>query len=80
MYLVTDFCPGGDMRSVIARKGKLSEDDAKIYLAEIILALEELHRNGIIHRDIKPDNILIDKDGHACITDFGLSKEGMFEK
>lgn len=51
-----------------------------MYLAEILLAIEELHRNGVIHRDIKPDNVLIDSQGHACLTDFGLAKEGMFEK
>jgi len=58
----------------------LSEAEARLYLAEILLAIEELHKNGIIHRDIKLDNILIDNTGHACLTDFGLSKEGMFEK
>ena len=65
---------------MIARRGKLPENEVKIYLAEIILGIEELHKNGIIHRDIKLDNILIDNNGHACLTDFGLSKEGMFEK
>lgn len=77
---MTDYCGGGDMRALITRKGRLQEDEVRIYLAEMILAVEELHRNGIIHRDIKPDNILIDAEGHACLTDFGLSKEGMFEK
>jgi serine/threonine protein kinase len=80
LYLVTDYCAGGDMRALITRKGRLPEDDARIYLAEMILAIEEVHKNGIIHRDIKPDNILIDAEGHACLADFGLSKEGMFEK
>jgi serine/threonine protein kinase len=76
---VTDYCGGGDMRDLIQKKGKLSEADARVYLAQMILAVEELHKNGIIHRDIKPDNILIDEHGNACLTDFGLSKEGMFE-
>jgi serine/threonine protein kinase len=80
LYLVTDYCAGGDMRALIAKEKGIKEEDCKVYLAEIILAIEELHKNGIIHRDIKPDNILIDKNGHACITDFGLSKEGMFEQ
>ena len=46
-------------------------------MAEIILAIEELHRRDIIFRDLKPDNVVIDEDGHAMLTDFGLSKEGI---
>ena len=61
-------------------KKKINEEDAKIYLAEILIGLEQLHKSGIIHRDIKPDNIMIDQEGHALITDFGLAKEGIFEK
>ena len=80
LYLVTDFCPGGDLRSLVSSKGKVPEKEAVIYIAEILLAIEELHKNGVIHRDIKLDNILLDEKGHAKLTDFGLSKEGMFEK
>jgi serine/threonine protein kinase len=77
--MLTEFCPGGDLRALIS-SGGLPESDAKLYLAEILVAIEELHKNGIIHRDIKPENILLDGEGHVKLTDFGLSKEGMFEK
>jgi serine/threonine protein kinase len=80
LYLVTDYCPGGDFRALINNKRQIGEELAKIYLAEILLAISVIHKNGIIHRDIKPDNVLIDEQGHACLTDFGLAKEGMFEK
>ena len=51
-----------------------------LYLAEILVAIEELHKNGVVHRDIKPENILIDRHGHICLSDFGLAKEGIFEE
>ena len=60
LYLVSDYCPGGDLRSLINKTKGLKEDEARIYMAEIILAVEEIHRNGIIHRDIKLDNVLLD--------------------
>ena len=77
---MSEYCHGGDLRSLVSNKKRIPESEAKLYLAEIIVAIEELHKNGIIHRDIKLDNILIDKEGHVKLTDFGLSKEGMFEK
>lgn len=69
----------GDLGKVIQREKKVSEERAKIYAAEIILALEDLHKRDIIFRDLKPDNIVLDEDGHALLTDFGLSKEGIVD-
>ena len=67
------------MGECLHREKRFSEDRARLYLCEILLALEELHKRDIIFRDLKPDNIVLDKDGHALLTDFGLSKEGVHE-
>ena len=77
LYLVLDYCSGGNLSQYIHRYKHFSESIAKFYLCEIILAIEELHKHDIIYRDLKPDNIVIDSDGHAMLTDFGLSKEGI---
>ena len=79
LYLILDFCPGGSMSSQIAREKRFSETRARIYLSEILLAIEELHKRDIIYRDLKPDNIVLDEEGHALLTDFGLSKEGVMD-
>lgn len=49
-------------------------------MAELLLALETLHSHGVVYRDLKPDNVVIDREGHAVLTDFGLSKEGIYER
>jgi protein-serine/threonine kinase len=77
LYMILEYCPGGDLGSVLKREKKLSEERAKLYLAEIVIALEELHKKDIIFRDLKPDNVVLDHEGHAMLTDFGLSKEGV---
>jgi len=64
---------------MLQRERKFTEDRARIYAAEILLALEDLHKRDIIYRDLKPDNVVLDFDGHAQLTDFGLSKEGVEE-
>ena len=79
LFLVMDYCPGGDLSHYLSREGRFSEEKAKIYICEVVLALEHLHKQNIIYRDLKPENIVLDKDGHALLTDFGLAKEGISE-
>jgi len=73
LFLVMQYCPGGDLSELLDRKEKLDEHMARLYLAEVVLAIEALHRNNIIFRDLKPANILLDEDGHALLADFGLA-------
>nr|XP_056714688.1 serine/threonine-protein kinase LATS2 [Euleptes europaea] len=72
LYFVMDYIPGGDMMSLLIRMEVFPENLARFYIAELTLAIESVHKMGFIHRDIKPDNILIDLDGHIKLTDFGL--------
>ena len=74
LYLIMDYLPGGDLMSLLIKKDILTENESKFYIAEIILAVESIHKLDCIHRDIKPDNILIDKNGHIKLSDFGLAK------
>ncbi|KAK8854506.1 hypothetical protein IAR55_003245 [Kwoniella newhampshirensis] len=73
LYLVMEFLPGGDLMTMLIKYDTFSEDVTKFYMAECILAIEAVHNLGFIHRDIKPDNILIDALGHIKLSDFGLS-------
>uniref|UniRef100_A0A1A9WTD1 non-specific serine/threonine protein kinase n=1 Tax=Glossina brevipalpis TaxID=37001 RepID=A0A1A9WTD1_9MUSC len=72
LYFVMDYIPGGDLMSLLIKKGIFEEPLARFYIAELTCAVESVHKMGFIHRDIKPDNILIDRDGHIKLTDFGL--------
>ena len=74
LYLVMEYLGGGDLMTLLIRKNILSEAESRFYIAECILAIESIHKMNYIHRDIKPDNILIDNRGHIKISDFGLSK------
>ncbi|XP_063687860.1 serine/threonine-protein kinase greatwall-like [Bolinopsis microptera] len=73
VYFVMEYLIGGDLCSFLSYVGCLEEDHAIVYVAEIALALCYLHTHGIIHKDIKPENMLIDRAGHVKLTDFGLS-------
>ncbi|KAK4719474.1 hypothetical protein R3W88_017812 [Solanum pinnatisectum] len=75
LYLILDFINGGHLFYHLYRQGIFSEDQARIYAAEIVSAVSHLHQRGIVHRDLKPENILMDGDGHVMLTDFGLAKE-----
>lgn len=72
LYFVMDYIPGGDMMSLLIKLGTFPEHLALFYTAELVMAIESVHKMRFIHRDIKPDNILIDIDGHIKLTDFGL--------
>lgn len=74
IYLVMEFMVGGDLKSLLSVYGFFDEAMATFYVAEVCLALQYLHSHGITHRDIKPDNMLLSKEGHVKLTDFGLSK------
>ena len=75
IYLIMDFLPGGDLFFHLQKhKSGFPRDVVRVFVAEIILALEYLHACGIVYRDLKLENILLDAEGHVCLTDFGLSK------
>lgn len=74
LYMVMEYVNGGELFFHISNFGRFSNDRVQFYAAEILLALECLHGNGFIYRDLKLENILLDKDGHVKIADFGLSK------
>lgn len=77
LYFVMDPCIGGNLFYFLSHspKGQLNSDVIKFYTAEIIVAMEKIHSRNIMYRDLKPENVLIDVDGHIKISDFGLSKQ-----
>ncbi|VDB92056.1 unnamed protein product [Peniophora sp. CBMAI 1063] len=73
LYLIMEFLPGGDLMTMLMKYDVFSEEVTRFYMAECALAIDAVHKLGYIHRDIKPDNILIDKTGHIKLSDFGLA-------
>ncbi|XP_062158314.1 uncharacterized protein LOC133865837 [Alnus glutinosa] len=74
LYLIMEYLPGGDIMTLLMREDILSEDVARFYIAESVLAIYSIHQHKYIHRDIKPDNLILDRNGHLKLSDFGLCK------
>lgn len=75
VYMLFEFVSGGEMFSRLRKEGRFSNDVALFYISEILLSIQYLHQQEIVYRDLKPENLLIDKEGHIKITDFGFAKK-----
>lgn len=77
VYMVMDYCNGGDLYTHLRRERSFTEKRSQFYAAEMLVGLNYLHQQGIIYRDLKPENVLLDANGHIKLSDFGLSKTNM---
>lgn len=75
IYMLFEYVCGGELFSYLRNAGRFSTSTGNFYSSEIVLALEYLHSKSIVYRDLKPENLLLDKDGHLKITDFGFAKK-----
>jgi len=80
LYFIMDYINGGELFFHLQKEKKFSEERVQYYAAEIVSGLEYLHTAGVIYRDLKPENLLLTRDGNIVMTDFGLSKEGLHDK
>ncbi|XP_057633615.1 ribosomal protein S6 kinase alpha-4 isoform X1 [Chionomys nivalis] len=80
LHLILDYVSGGEMFTHLYQRQYFKEAEVRVYGGEIVLALEHLHKLGIIYRDLKLENVLLDSEGHIVLTDFGLSKEFLTEE
>lgn len=74
LYLVMEYLAGGDLMTILMRNDQLDETETQFYIAETALAIKSVHLLNYVHRDLKPDNILLGSDGHVKLSDFGLCK------
>ena len=79
LYMVMEYLNGGELFFHLSQQRTFSEIRTKFYIGEILIGLQYLHSHGIIYRDLKPENVLLDHEGHIRLTDFGLSKDGIDE-
>ncbi|KAK4768631.1 hypothetical protein SAY87_003772 [Trapa incisa] len=74
LYFIMEYLPGGDIMTLLMREDILTEDVARFYIAESVLAIHSIHQHNYVHRDVKPDNLILDRNGHLKLSDFGLCK------
>lgn len=77
IFFVLDYCPGGELFNLLQKRRVFTEPQARFYFIQLVLAIECLHANDIVYRDLKPENVLIGHDGYIKVADFGLSKMGV---
>ena len=75
--MILDLCPNGDLSYHLSIKEIFDENEARFFIAEVLLAIEYIHSLNVVYRDLKPENILVAADGHVKLADFGLAKEGI---